>query len=344
MARELRLCLSGFGAVGQRFCRLMQEKQAELESAYGCRVLISGVSTPSRGTLVDQAGLDLDALFAMEEKERRFDRSHPGYRAGDTLDMIEHSGADVLCELSPLSIRDGQPATSYIERAFACGMHVISANKGPIAYHYRRLRDLAAAAGRRFLYETIVLDGTPTFNLADSCLHGNRILGLRGILNGTTNFVLTCLERGIGYADAIKEAQRVQLAEADPSMDVDGWDGAVKICALANILMQAGLTPDQVERESLRHIAPADIERARAQGCRIKYICEARRDAEDQVHLSVKPQLLPLSDLFCAVNGTSAALTFYTDLAGELTMVQTDPAILQTAYGVYSDLLTLLKA
>lgn len=342
--RELKLCIAGFGAVAQRFCHLLQEKRGALASDFGTRVKITGVCSPSRGALIDPTGLDITKLLRMEEDSRHFERSHPAYRDSDALGMITVSGADIFIELSTLSIIDGEPAATYIATAMEQGLHVITANKGPLACQYSRLRDKAVATKMMFLYETIVMDGTPLFNLVEHGLHGNRVLGIRGILNGTSNFILQQLELGQSYEEAIREAQRMQLAEANPNMDVDGWDGAAKICALANILMDAELTPQDADIISIRRVSPPDIEEARWAGCKIKYICEARRDETDTIRLTVKPELLPLSDVFCCVDGSSAIISLYTDLAGEVTIFQTNPGILQTAYGVYSDLLTILKS
>jgi homoserine dehydrogenase len=256
--------------------------------------------------------------------------------------MMAASGADVLVEMSTLSIRDGLPATDYIRYALRRGMHVITANKGPEAWYYKELKALAEEAGKQFLYETIVLDGTPTFNLMTETLHGNTISGITGILNGTSNYVLKLLEEGKSYDEAIKAAQDIGLAEADPSMDIDGWDGAAKICAMANILMDASITPDDVEVESVRSVTAEKLADAKRRGMCIKYICRAEQ-TEDGVKVSVKPEELPREHAYNSVNGTSAVFTLYTDLAGELTIIQTDPGLLQTAYGIYSDLITLLK-
>ena len=337
--RELRLCLSGFGAVGQRFAQLLLEKETELAEKYGLRVRITGISTPSRGTLIDENGLDLASLFAQQERERHFDRSVPQYRECDVLGMLDEVRADIFCELSTLSIDSGEPAATYIATAFRKGMHVITTNKGPEAYRYRELKELADEKGRCYLYETIVMDGAPVFNFAQECLRGCKISGIRGVLNGTTNFLLEQYEKGVAYEDAIAEAQRMHWAEADPSLDVDGWDGAAKICALANILMDASLTPQDVERVSIRSIGCKEVREAAEQGMKYKYVCEAKQLNSGEMILSVKPQLLPKDHILCSVNGNSAAVTFYTDLAGEVTSVLTDGTILQTAYGVYSDLL-----
>ena len=338
--------MAGFGNVGREFSKLLLDKREELFKVYGTRLVLAGVSTRSKGTLISdgEKGLDIRAVLDMDDREHRFDRKSPYFVDCGVPEMIERCGADVFMELTTLSINDGEPATGYIEKAFGAGMHVITANKGPEAWHFSRLAAKAKEKDRLFLYETVVMDGAPIFNLAQETLHGNKILGIRGILNGTSNFVLEQLEKGISFGDAVKEAQRIQIAEADPSMDIDGWDGAAKICALANILMDANLNPKNADVTSISDITPEIVRNAKSEGFRIKYICKAERSGDEKtVKLSVKPCRLPLDDFFCCVNGTSAAVTFYTDLAGEISIVQTDPGILQTAYGVYSDLITLIK-
>jgi homoserine dehydrogenase len=345
MDKKLKICVAGFGNVGKEFCRLLVGKRRELRSEYGCDISLTGVSTRSKGTLMDTEGIEIEEILSMDERLGRFDPNDKRFSDRDVFEMIEKSGADAFIELTTLSIKDGQPATSYIEYAFDHGMHVITANKGPEAWHFERLSRKAESAGKLFLYETAVMDGTPVFNMAKHGLQGNRILKLRGILNGTTNFLLEQLEIGRSYEEAICEAQRMQLTEADPSMDVDGWDGAAKICALANILMSAGVTPDMVRVESIRDVTRQDIEKAGEKCQRIKYVCEAVRNVQNNtVETTVSPQRLSLGDILANVNGTSAALTLHTDLAGEISIVQSNPEILQTAYGVYSDLITLIRA
>lgn len=341
--KTVKICMAGFGNVGVRFARLLLEKERELRDEYGCEALVTGVCTRSKGTMMNPRGLDLGALLIMNGELGRFEAEHPDFVSDcDTHGMIAAAEADLFIELSTLSIGDGEPASSYIREAFARGMDVITANKGPAAWRFDELKTLAESAGKKFLYETIVMDGTPIFNMARAGLRGNRILALRGILNSTTNFILGELEKGGNFADAVAEAQRLQFAEADPSMDIDGWDGAAKICALANILMDARLTPKDVRVKSLAGITGSDVSAAKAEGCRIKYICGAKRGDDGAVLLSVEPQRIPFSDPMCSVSGRSSALAIHTDLAGEIMVAEHDPDILQTAYGVYSDLLTLI--
>lgn len=332
--------------MAKRFLRLLQEKEGYLADEYGCDFLLTGVCSPSRGILVKSDGLSIDTLWDMEETRRKFDgmtEFFASWGERGALEMIDRCEADVFIELSTLSIEDGEPATSYIECALERGMHVITVNKGPEAWHFDRLARKAHSVGREYLFETTVMDGTPIFNLVRETLHGCEVLGIKGILNGTSNFVLHQIERGFTFDEAIKEAQRLQFAEADPSMDIDGWDGAAKICAMANILMGAKLDPMKVERKSIASVSVEDIKKAKEEGGRIKYLCKAERDESGAVRLSVLPTKVPFDDVYATVNGSSTVVTLYTDLAGELTIVQTDPGILQTAYGVYSDLITLVK-
>ena len=340
--KTLKLCMIGFGNVGQKVSELLLDKKDWLRETYDYDVIVTGIAGRSKGSLVDPDGIDLKEALAQIKANGRFDQDRKDRFDGTPFEMMDASNADVLVEMSTLSIKDGLPAAEHIRHALRHGMHVITANKGPEAWYFYELKELAEKAGLQFLYETIVLDGTPTFNLMTETLHGNTISGITGILNGTSNYVLKLLEEGKSYDEAIKAAQDIGLAEADPSMDIDGWDGAAKICAMANILMDAHITPDDVEVESVRSVTAEELADAKARGMCIKYICRADRTG-DGVKVSVKPEELPREHAYNSVNGTSAVFTLFTDLAGELTIIQTDPGLLQTAYGIYSDLITLLK-
>lgn len=344
MERIVKICMAGFGNVGVRFARMLLEQERSLREKYGCRVVVTGVCTRTRGTVINPEGLDLGALLIMKEELGRFDSEYPGFTPDcGAPEMIERCGADIFIELSTLSVKDGEPASSYIRAALEHGMHVITANKGPEAWRYAELKALADERGKRYLFETAVLDGAPLFNMARNCLRGCEITAIRGIINTTTNFILGEIEKGGTYDEAVAEAQRRQFAEADPSMDVDGWDGAAKICALANVLMDARATPEDVKVTSLRGVTPEEIKAARAKGLRVKYICAAEREAGGGISLSVAPALIPADDPACLVNGTSNIITIRTDMMGEMSLIEKDPEIKQTAYGVYSDLLEIIS-
>ena len=343
MVRTIRFCMAGLGNVGKAFARLLLEKKEELAAEYGCELLLTGVCTRSGGALINPGGLSVEKVLEMNEKKNRF-AGCKNFADCGVQEMISASGAELFLELTTLSAGGGEPAAGYIRQALSSGMHVITSNKGPEAWCFDELNALAEKNGRMFLYESSVMGGAPLFSLVRHSLRGNRVLAVKGILNATTNFLLAELEKGRSHEDAVKEAQRMGIAEADPSADINGLDGAAKICVLANVLMQAAVTPDMVYTESLAGVSAADIAAARENGCRIKYVCRAERDRDGAIKTSVKPESLSLSDPLANAGGASTAVPLYTDIAGELSVVHTDPGIMQTAYGVYSDLLTVAEA
>jgi homoserine dehydrogenase len=248
----------------------------------------------------------------------------------------------VLVEMTPLDIAGkGAAAIAHVREALERGRHVITCNKGPLAWAYRPLRDLARRQGRAFLYETTVMDGAPVFNLAQLCLRGNTVQRIEGILNSTTNYVLGALEEGRTLDEAVAAAQALGVAEADPRNDLDGWDAAVKTAALANVLLDAEITPEDVERESLAGVSPETVRAALARGHRIKVLCEAWREG-GRVAARVVLREVPLTAPFALVAGTGSILRLTTDIAGKIVLTEEDPDLSTTAYGVISDLYRLM--
>jgi homoserine dehydrogenase len=336
--RTLKLVLLGFGNVGQGFARLLLSKKRELADVYETEALITGVATAGKGSLVDNEGVDIQKALDYAAANGRFENA----RALSAFDVIDKSQADAVIELSPLSIADGQPAIDHIVYAFNKGRHVITANKGPVAWAFRRLNALAAEKKLAFLYETTVMDGAPIFNMVKYALPGCKVLSFEGILNTTTNYILAELEKGANFDDAVREAQKRGFAEADPSMDIKGMDAAAKTCALANALMGAGLTPPEMLIQGIENITANDLVSARQGGETIKLLCRGYADASGVCGV-VKPERVPLGHLFATVNGRSSALSITTDLMGKITILEHDPKIEQTAYGIYSDMLTLIS-
>src|SRR5215472_13374713 len=255
---HLRLAVIGFGNVGRAFAGLLKEKAGELASRYDLTCSITGVATRSRGGFIATEGERLE----LSEAGLPAEGMPPGaiLHVQDTLTFIRACPADVVIEISTLSPLDGQPATRYIQTALETGRHVVTANKGPIANFYRPLRDLARERDLALRFESTVMDGTPIFNLAEFCLPASRISGFRGIVNSTTNVVLTAMEDGLTLEEGIAHAQQLGVAEADPSNDLDGWDASAKASVLATVLMDASVTPAQVERsevgaEAMRRLA-----------------------------------------------------------------------------------------
>lgn len=339
---SLRLALIGFGNVGREFSRILLEKENEWRSAYHCGFTVTAVATQSRGCLLNPAGVDLNRALREIEESGRFAASNPDYSEINPEEMTTLEFVDIVVEITTLNIEGGTPAVTHIRSALNHGKHVITANKGPIAFAYQELKTLAAMEKRYFLFEGTVMDGAPVFNLARETLLGCAITGITGILNGTTNFILTAMEEGSSFDDALKTAQKYGWAEADPSMDIDGWDAAVKVSALMNVLMNASMIPQDIERSGIRGVTQKDLAAAKAGGETIKLLCQGY--SKDGIWTGkVAPVLIPLDHPLAHVRGTTSALTLQTDLAGEITIEIKDPKIRQTAYALVTDLLTITK-
>jgi homoserine dehydrogenase len=263
--RKIKLILIGFGNVGQEFVRVLLEKHDKFSEDYGVEFSIVTVTTGKRGSIINPAGLDLENILAWLHDRGSFN-GHPDFSAQNAMQIIQSVEADVVVELSPLNIQSGQPAIDHIVTSLRSGKHVVTTNKGPIAHSYEALKKTAEENGRAFLFEGTVMDGTPIFNLVRETLMGCEINGVRGIFNGTTNYILTEMEKGRAFQTVLKEAQDFGWAEADPSMDVDGWDAAAKTSALMNVLMNANIKPGDVAREGIRNIKSSELQALKAQG------------------------------------------------------------------------------
>jgi homoserine dehydrogenase len=327
--RHFNLALVGFGNVGRAFVRLLREKEQRMQQEQGVTARITGVASRRMGWLANADGLDTAVLL---------DGRTPAHTpCAEVREWLRAAQADALLEASSLSKRDGQPATDYLRAALEHGAHAISANKGPIVHAYDELRALAREKQRRFLFESTVMDGTPIFNLFRETLPAASLRGFRGLLNSTTNVVLAEMEAGRTLAEAVKRAQEIGVAETDPTDDLEGWDAAVKIVALARVLMGAQVRLEDVERQGIATVTPEQVRAARAAGMPYKLICRAERTG-DTVQASVRPEQIPLTDPFASLTGTTSCLRFEMDDFG-LTLIEHKPGVVATAYGLLSDFL-----
>lgn len=339
---EYKIALLGFGNVLKAFAALLDKKRAHLEERYGYTLTVVGISTNSHGVAIDEKGIDLQKALTLVKNKESLDQLHVGDAVGDAFDFVKKVPADVILEATWLNPEDGQPALDLVKTALESGKHVVTANKGPVAFAYRELRDLAAERGLGFFFESTVMDGAPVHSLGREALLGLEINRIRGILNSTTNSILTRLEEGADFDVAVKEMQDAGLAETDPSNDVDGWDAAVKINVLANVLMGADLRPDDVERVGIRHITVEDAQEALKEGKRIKLLCEAVRDG-DTVKATVRPSKLGADDTLGNVSYTASAVSIETDVLEKVTVVEGQSSPTTTAYGMLVDTLNILR-
>jgi homoserine dehydrogenase len=341
MAREIRVALVGFGNVGRRFAEKLRGPYARALKAEGALVRVTGIATAGHGVAVDPRGIDLGRALRLVAKGRPLDSLHRGARVRNVRAFVARVPADVLIEITPLDPRRGQPAVDHVRQALGRGMHVVTANKGPVAFALRPLKALAARKKRLFLHEGAVMDGTPVFNLAERCLRGARILSFRGTLNSTTNLVLSRMEEGLTASAAVREAQALGIAEADPRNDLEGWDAAVKGCAIANGLMGASIRPSQVRRRGIAGLSGLDARRALRAGTRLRLVARGVRQGR-RVRISVAPERVPFGDPLSG-SGPDAALVLGTDLMGEIGVFERGATVDQTAYALLSDLLQVVR-
>ena len=229
----------------------------------------------------------------------------------------------------------GQPAVDHIRAALTHGAHAITANKGPIVHAYRELRDLAVKQGKRFLFESTVMDGVPIFSLFDQ-LPAVHLQGFHGILNSTTNVILSEMEQGFTFDQALKKAKELGVAETDATHDIDGWDAAVKTAALITVLMDTPIRLDQIEREGIRELTPQALRNARRDGWPFKLVCRAQRTPEG-VKASVKPEKVVSTQPMARITGTSSYIYFETDIFPGLAITEENPGLYATAYGLVAD-------
>lgn len=335
-----KIALIGFGVVGQAFTEIVRDKHATLLEKYGLDPVIVAISGRSKGSIYDPDGLDLDVLLEKFRETGTLESYPRGVKGYSSLEAITETGADIIVEATLTNIETGEPALSHVKAALCNGKHVVTSNKGPPALAYKRLKELAKENGVEFRIESTVLSGTPAINFATENLAGHQIKSVKGIINGTTNYILTKMEEGERYEDALREAQRLGYAEADPAADVEGWDAVAKIMILGNAVLGGELKVSDVEREGITGITSEDILEAKENGERIKLIAEAYIE-NGVVKAKVSPERVKVSHPLAGVSGTLNALTVNTDGLQEITVIGGGAGGVGTAHGLLSDILAI---
>ena len=341
-----KLALIGFGNVARALARLLIRKQDLLKSQHDVTFSFTGIATGSHGFAVNPDGLDIQkALELVESKQSISPLS--AIPVEDSLAVIINSQADVMFENSPVNTQTGQPALDHIRTALNLNMHAITANKGPVVHGYRELTALARSKGRRFGFESTVLGGAPVFSVFREAFPLAELASIKGIFNATTNVILTLMENGEAYDDAVKYAQSIGLAETDPTNDVDGWDAAIKVAALVTVLMDTPMTPQQVNPTGIRGITPEMIAKAKAEGKRYKLVCSAEK-VGDKVEASVSPQLVDSTSPLYGMMNSSTGITFRTDVILDYSIILSEkPGMkggpVETAYGLFADFVNAVK-
>lgn len=333
----------GFGNVGRALGELILQKQAALRAGYGLQLRVTGISTGSRGHAIDPSGINLrTALDAA--RYGTLSGIHQGTPIRDTWHFMAECPAELIFESIPTNPENGQPALAYLFSLLERGIHVVSANKGPVAFGYRDLQHKAVERGVGYFFESSVMDGAPVFSAAREGLPALDIRRISGIFNSTTNYILTRMEQdGLRFEKAVRAAQRLGIAETDPALDIDGWDAAIKTVILANVLMGGDLRPADVERTGIRGITLDEIDAASAAGERIRLICQAERQRDGGIAARVCPERIPAGSILGSIAGTTSLLDIESDVLPRFTLIEHDPGPMTTAYGMLADMINILR-
>ncbi len=340
------LCFIGFGNVARALARLLERKRPVLKSEYDIAFSVTGIATGRHGFAVNPGGLDIQMALALAESGASI-APLSTFEVLDSLSVIQHSGADVMFENSPSNHETGEPALDHCRTALGIGMHAITANKGTVVHGYGELTKLGAAKNKKFYFESTVLGGSPVFSVFRESMPAAELISFRGILNATTNIILSRMESGESFDQAVKYCQSIGVAETDPSADVDGWDAAIKVAALITVLMDAPFTPGQVERTGIRAVTPEMIAKAKADGLRYKLVCSGEKLGKE-VRARVAPDLVAVSDPLYGMENSTTGVTFRTDVLGDYSIIEAEREGMlagpePTAYGLFADFVNVVN-
>jgi homoserine dehydrogenase len=333
------LCFLGFGNVNRTLLQLLLDREQELRERHGISFRITGIASRSLGWIANPDGLEIPDC--VERAPSRAKHCASGEDLTNVRTWLSAARADVLFEATSLNVENGQPAIDHIRAAIHHGAHAITANKGPIVHAYRELRDLAATRGKRFLFESTVMDGVPIFSFFDQ-LPVIHLQGFHGILNSTTNVILTEMENGLSFEDSLKKAQSLGIAETDATHDIDGWDAAVKTAALITVLMDVPIKLEEIGREGIRSLTAQAVRAAKKEGRPYKLVCRAKKEGSE-VNATVRPEQIPLTDPMARITGTSSYIYFETDIFPGLAITEENPGLYATAYGMLADFIRAAK-
>ncbi|MFD2704507.1 homoserine dehydrogenase [Salibacterium lacus] len=338
-----KLAFIGFGGVGRGLAQIIQEREASLKKKYGTDFQMVSIADLYKGSLHHPDGLNIQAVFDSLEKDgtlHHYPDQEGLIRGWDSLTTIERSNADTMVEITFTDIQTGQPAIDHCKKAFAAGKNAVMTNKGPVALAYSELQEMAAQHNVQFKFEGTVMSGTPAIRMPLTSLAGNEISEIRGIFNGTTNYILSRMETGMALDDALKEAQEKGYAEADPTSDLEGWDVLYKVIILANVVMEAGLSKKDVFCEGITGLSPSDVQQAASEGKKWKLIGKIKNE-KGTVSASVSPEKVPQDDPLAGISGSLNAVTYDCDLSGPVTLMGAGAGIPETGFALLIDLINI---
>lgn len=340
--KNIKIGFVGFGNSACRLAELLIEREKEINSKYNVKILATAIATANHGIILNKDGINLSQALEFIKSKKSLTKLDQVEVLTDSFQAINRSQADIIIETTLLSLNQGEPALSHIKEALLTGKSVVTANKGPLAFAAKELLKIAQSNNCFLRYESTVMDGAPIFNLVKHTLPLVEIKRIRGIVNSTTNFILSEMELGRDFEPSLKKAQDQGIAEADASLDIDAWDAAIKATVLANCLMDADLEPTKVFRKGITEIKKEELIEARKKEKKIRLVIDVEKIGSE-VKASVLPTEISKDDIFYNIDAFSNILALETDLMGTLMMVEENPNLTQTAYGLLSDLLSIIK-
>ncbi|MFB4165936.1 homoserine dehydrogenase [Alteribacillus sp. JSM 102045] len=338
-----KLAFIGFGGVGQGLADIIKSKGPWLKEQFGTDFKIVSIADLYKGSLHHPEGLNIEeVLESLKEygSLEYYPETTGLIRGWDSMTTIEKSNADTMIEITFTDVHTGQPAIDHCKKAFESGKNAVLTNKGPVALAYQELKKLADENNVRFLFEGTVMSGTPALRMPLVSLAGNDIKEIRGIFNGTTNYMLTKMEDGMLFENALKEAQSKGFAEADPTSDIEGYDVLYKVVILANVVMNEPLNKDDVACQGISNLTPEDMKQAVEEGEKWKLIGKITK-ANGRVQASVGPEKIPVDDPLAGISGSLNAVTYDCDLSGPVTLIGAGAGIPETGFALLIDLINL---
>lgn len=330
----MRIIIIGYGVIGQNFTKLLLSKSVDLYNQYGIKPRIVAC-VDNKGSIINQSGLDLKKLLEVKKNKHTVGAYDSNQKQHDALQIIESVDAEVVLELTPTNLENGEPGLSHIIAAMKSGKNVITVNKGPLSVAFPSLIELANFNGIFFRFSGTVGGGTPILEFAKRCLKGDRIVSFRGILNGTTNYILSKMEERLSFTEALSDAQMKGYAETSPALDIEGLDAAAKLVIMSNWLMDMKVTLDDVERNGISKVSTKEVIDSEKRGNSIKLIASC-----ENKHLSVRPIQVSKLDPIC-VNGTLNAVTFSLEYSGDQTIIGRGAGGIETASAVLRDMIEI---
>jgi homoserine dehydrogenase len=331
----------GFGVVAQGLIEILIEKKTFLKEKYDFDYQVVAISDINKGSVYDENGLNLKKILKLIDQGKKLDEYPSGIKNLDSISTIKNTNADTIIEVTYTNVKTGEPALTHIKTAFDCGKNVISTNKGPVIKESLNLMKIAEEKNLYYGFEGVVLAGTPCINLYNHTLAGNKINEFKGILNGTTNYILTRMEEGMSYEDALNKAQKLGYAEADPTGDVEGFDTLGKVVILTNIVLGKNISWEDVERKGITDIKKQDIEKAKNESKRWKLIGSSKINEDGTVNARVWPEKISLNHPLAGILEATNALTFKTDELGEVTIIGPGAGKRETGFSLLINLLEM---